>query len=149
LGKKPILPPPFTGNRGGGHQAPAALGFSGGHREGKRGRGPWETRSPPRFGPGRSEPAAPRRPAGGGRRHCGGGVVKRGGGQGVGQKREEEKGVLERPLPRAEVKRGGGSAVACGSGSGCAWRRRWRQVGSGQDGATCCGSGGAALGVLL
>ena len=37
LGKKPFLPPPFTGNRGGGHRAPAALGFSGGHREGEKG----------------------------------------------------------------------------------------------------------------
>ena len=42
----------------------------------------------------------------------------------MGQKREEEKGVLEHPLPRAEVKRGGGSAVACGGGAGAREKAR-------------------------
>ena len=61
-----LLPLPTLENRGGGGEKPAAperrpWGLGGGHGEGKRERGPRETRSPPRFGPGRSEEVGPRR----------------------------------------------------------------------------------------
>ena len=45
----------------------------------------------------------------------GGATAELGGGQELGEKGKGGKGVLMRPLPWAEVKRGGGSAVAGGA----------------------------------
>ena len=64
---------PVAGARGPWGSA-AAVGR--GKREGR----PWGVYSPPRFGPGCGEAAAPRRSAGGGRRRSGGDVVDRDGG---------------------------------------------------------------------
>ena len=52
----------------------------------------------------------------------GGTTVELGGGPELGEKGKGGKGVLMRPLPWAEVKRGGGSAVAGGA------RRLWSAV---------------------
>ena len=54
--------------------------------------------------------------------HYGGATAELGGGPELGEKGKGGKGVLMRPLPWAEVKRGGGSAVAGGV------RPRWWAV---------------------
>ena len=80
---------PVAGARGPWGSA-AAVGR--GKMEGR----PWGVYSPPRFGPGCGEAAAPRRSAGGSRRRSGGDVVGRDGGQGVGKEGEEEEEI---PVP--------------------------------------------------
>ena len=62
-----LLPPvkQRRGSRAPAAPGPAALGHGGRREQGKRGRTTRGFHPPPRFGPGRGEAAAPRRPAGG------------------------------------------------------------------------------------
>ena len=98
-----LLPPLALGNRGGGHEAPAALG-----------RRPWGSAVATGRGEergGHREPAphlnlgrgAARRWRHEGRRVAGGGAVERVRGQGVGEEGEEEERVRFPDLARAGV----------------------------------------------